>query len=60
MPPLDGAWELIPFQEKGTPEQYCTPGQPSVACRIAWDVSHNPDFTRFFRAWLDQPLTKAA
>lgn len=59
MPPLDGAWGL-PFQGKGTPEEFCTPGEPSIACRIAWDVSHNPDFTRFFRAWLDQPLTKGA
>jgi small-conductance mechanosensitive channel len=58
VPPLGAAWGLFPFQEKGTPEQYCTPGEPSVACRIVWDVSHNPDFTRFFRAWLDQPLTK--
>ncbi|HEU5157798.1 MAG TPA: mechanosensitive ion channel family protein [Streptosporangiaceae bacterium] len=58
MPPLDGAWGIIPFQERGTPEQYCTPGEPSVACRIAWDISHNPNFTRFFRAWLDQPITK--
>ncbi|HZB30468.1 MAG TPA: mechanosensitive ion channel family protein [Streptosporangiaceae bacterium] len=58
MPPLDTAGGLLPFQEKGTPEQYCTPGEPSVACRIAWDISHNPGLTRFFRAWLDQPLTK--
>ena len=58
MPPLDTAGWLLPFQEKGTPEQYCTPGEPSVACRIAWDISHNPGLTRFFRAWLDQPLTK--
>jgi small conductance mechanosensitive channel len=50
--------ELLPFQGKGTPEQYCKPGEPSVACRIVWDVSHNPDFTRIFRAWLDTPLTK--
>jgi small-conductance mechanosensitive channel len=58
VPPLEGAWGL-PFQGKGTPEQFCTPGQPSIACRIAWDVSHNPDLTRFFRAWLDQPISKA-
>jgi len=58
VPPLDAASGLIPFQEKGTPEQFCRPGQPSVACRIVWDVSHNPDFTRFFRGWLDQPITK--
>ncbi|HEX6470791.1 MAG TPA: mechanosensitive ion channel family protein [Streptosporangiaceae bacterium] len=65
VPALDAAWKLdapgklLPFQGHGTPEQFCRPGQPSVACRIAWDVSHSEGFTRFFRAWLDQPLTKA-
>jgi small conductance mechanosensitive channel len=59
VPPLDGAWRLIPFQGNGTPEQFCRPGRPSVACRIAWDASHSQDFTRFFRAWLDGPITNA-
>ena len=58
MPPVEAAWGPFPFQGKGTPEEFCGPGPPSVACRIAWDVSHNPGFTRLFRAWLDQPLTK--
>jgi small conductance mechanosensitive channel len=28
-----------------------------VACRVVWNLSHNPDFTGFFRNWLDGPLT---
>jgi small-conductance mechanosensitive channel len=58
VPPLEAAAWGLPFQGKGTPEEFCVPGQPSVACRIVWDASHNPGFTRLFRAWLDQPLTK--
>jgi small conductance mechanosensitive channel len=39
------------------PEKYCVPGEPSIACRIAWGATHNEDFTLFFRTWLDRPLT---
>ncbi|HEV7933562.1 MAG TPA: mechanosensitive ion channel family protein [Actinomadura sp.] len=39
------------------PEAYCLPGEPSLACRIAWGVTHNADFTHKFRTWLDGPLT---
>jgi small-conductance mechanosensitive channel len=47
-----------PFQDRGTPETACRTQEPSVACRLTWDATHNLDFTRFFRAWLDEPLTK--
>ena len=58
MSPLAGAWALIPFQDKGTPEQACRTEEPSVACRLVWGVTHNENFTQFFRAWLDEPITK--
>ncbi|MBC6458711.1 mechanosensitive ion channel family protein [Actinomadura sp. HBU206391] len=48
---------LPAFWEQGRPEDHCGPGEPSIACRISWAASHNPDFTRFFRTWLDRPLT---
>ncbi|MFB4318468.1 mechanosensitive ion channel family protein [Actinomadura sp. 21ATH] len=43
--------------QEGTPEAACNSKSPSVACRMVWNVSHNDDFTRFFHAWLDRPLT---
>jgi small conductance mechanosensitive channel len=49
---------VLPFQDKGTPEQACRPGEPSQACRLTWDLTHNLEFTRFFRTWLDEPLSK--
>ncbi|MQY06361.1 mechanosensitive ion channel family protein [Actinomadura macrotermitis] len=39
-----------------TAETACKTNEPSVACRVVWNVSHNTDFTHFFRDWLDQPL----
>jgi small-conductance mechanosensitive channel len=59
MPPLDGASGLLPFQDRGTPEQFCG-REPSLACRLTWDLSQSQEFTRFFRTWLDEPLTKLA
>jgi small conductance mechanosensitive channel len=58
MPPIAGTWALIPFQDRGTPEQACRPGEPSLACRLTWDLTHSQNFTRFFRTWLDEPLSK--
>jgi small-conductance mechanosensitive channel len=60
VPQLIGVSALaVPFQDKGTPEQFCG-AEPSTACRLTWDLSHNQEFTRFFHAWLDEPLTKLA
>ncbi|WP_433335257.1 mechanosensitive ion channel family protein [Spirillospora sp. CA-294931] len=46
-----------------TPEVACNstdpkvaPKDPSAACRVVWNVSHNEDFTRFFGTWLDAPI----
>ncbi|GAA2438856.1 mechanosensitive ion channel family protein [Actinomadura vinacea] len=47
----------VPWATEGTPETACRTRTPSVACRVVWNVSHNDDFTRFFRNWLDRPLT---
>lgn len=57
LPPFYETLAAAPFQVPGTPEQYCHSAEPSVACRIAWAATHNPEFTRFFRNWLDRPLT---
>jgi small-conductance mechanosensitive channel len=57
MSPIAGAWALIPFQDRGTPEQACRTDEPSMACRLTWDLTHNRNFTRFFSTWLDEPLT---
>ncbi|XVQ09252.1 mechanosensitive ion channel family protein [Spirillospora sp. CA-255316] len=48
---------VLPWAQDGTPETACRSKTPSVACRMVWNVSHNDDFTRFFRNWLDRPLT---
>ena len=48
---------VLPWVQDGTPESACRAKDPSIACRIVWNVSHNEDFTRFFRNWLDRPLT---
>jgi small conductance mechanosensitive channel len=47
----------LPWAQDGTPEVACRTQDPSVACRVVWNVTHNPDFTGFFRNWLDGPLT---
>ncbi|WP_019630264.1 mechanosensitive ion channel family protein [Actinomadura atramentaria] len=47
---------LLPWEDHGSAESACRPGEPSVACRIVWNVSHDDGFTKFFRAWLDKPL----
>ncbi|MEO5873842.1 MAG: mechanosensitive ion channel family protein [Streptosporangiaceae bacterium] len=52
----------VPFQDSGTPEMFCAPPkaanpQPSNACRLVWNISHDQDVTRFFHAWLDKPVT---
>jgi small-conductance mechanosensitive channel len=47
----------LPWVQEGTPELACRTQDPSVACRVVWSVSHNLEFTRFFRTWLDGPLT---
>ena len=47
----------LPDPALPVPERYCMPGEPSLACRITWGATHNADFTRFFRTWLDRPLT---
>ncbi|GAA3927314.1 mechanosensitive ion channel family protein [Actinomadura viridis] len=47
---------LMPWAQNGTPEAACQSRDPSVACRVVWNISHNDDFTRFFRNWLDRPL----
>jgi small conductance mechanosensitive channel len=48
---------LLPLAQEGTPEIACRSKSPSVACRIVWNVSNSTEFTRFFRNWLDGPLT---
>ncbi|MBW8484196.1 mechanosensitive ion channel family protein [Actinomadura parmotrematis] len=45
-----------PSPSPSTPEQACAPHDPSVACRLVWNVSNNSGATRFYRTWLDQPL----
>ena len=47
----------LPWAQEGTPETACRTKDPSVACRVVWNVSHNADFTGFFKNWLDAPLT---
>ncbi|GLW65494.1 mechanosensitive ion channel protein MscS [Actinomadura rubrobrunea] len=47
---------LLPWAQTGTPEQACQSKDPSVGCRLVWSVSHNEDFTRFYKTWLDRPL----
>ncbi|MEU5881337.1 mechanosensitive ion channel family protein [Spirillospora sp. NPDC047279] len=47
---------VLPWQSDVTPEQACASQDPSVSCRIVWNVSHNESFTRFFKTWLDTPL----
>ncbi|MGI5164346.1 mechanosensitive ion channel family protein [Spirillospora sp. CA-253888] len=44
------------LSQQGSAEEFCKPNEPSIACRLAWNISHNEDFTRFFRTWLDGPL----
>ncbi|MFC5746985.1 mechanosensitive ion channel family protein [Actinomadura rugatobispora] len=48
---------VLPWAQDGTPETACRSKTPSVACRVVWNISHNDDFTGFFRNWLDRPLT---
>jgi small-conductance mechanosensitive channel len=50
---------LVSLAQEGTPEQACQTQDPSVACRVVWGISHNEDFTRFFKIWLDKPLNIA-
>ncbi|MEU8345781.1 small conductance mechanosensitive channel [Actinomadura meyerae] len=52
-----GGEPLLPWADKGSPEQACGDPDPTNACRLVWNVSHNTDFTRFFATWLDKPLT---
>ncbi|WP_245681654.1 mechanosensitive ion channel family protein [Actinomadura kijaniata] len=53
---VTAAEPLLPWaQNGGSAEKACAPGEPSIACRIVWNVS-NDDFTRFYRTWLDGPL----
>ncbi|MCW2937812.1 MAG: MscS Mechanosensitive ion channel [Actinomycetia bacterium] len=41
-----------------TPEpQLSCENRPSIACRTAWNVTHDQKVTGFFHTWLDQPLT---
>ncbi|WP_395111448.1 mechanosensitive ion channel family protein [Actinomadura sp. SCN-SB] len=56
VPAMAGA-NGMPWVQDGTPEVACRSREPSVACRVVWNVSHNPEFTGFFRNWLDRPLT---
>ncbi|POM27728.1 putative MscS family protein YkuT [Actinomadura rubteroloni] len=46
----------VPWGDKGTPETMCHSAEPSVGCRLVWNVSHDEGFTDFFRTWLDKPL----
>ncbi|MDL4777518.1 mechanosensitive ion channel family protein [Actinomadura xylanilytica] len=50
---LDAA---MPWMQDGTPEKACVTKHPSIGCRMAWNMSHNEGFTRFFNTWLDKPL----
>jgi small-conductance mechanosensitive channel len=55
--PALGHGAALPWVQQGTPEMACRTRDPSVACRMVWSISHNTEFTRFFRNWLDRPLT---
>ncbi|RSN70486.1 MULTISPECIES: mechanosensitive ion channel family protein [Actinomadura] len=57
MPLASIASAAPPWAQAGSPETACGDRSPSAACRIVWNVSHNPDFTRFYATWLDGPLT---
>ncbi|GAA2599767.1 mechanosensitive ion channel family protein [Actinomadura fulvescens] len=46
----------LPWQQDGTPEKACGTPDPSVSCRLVWNVSHSERFTSFFKTWLDTPL----
>ena len=48
---------FLPWAEKGTPEAACKNTDPSVSCRLVWNISKNTDFTQFWATWLDKPLT---
>ncbi|MFI0355081.1 mechanosensitive ion channel family protein [Actinomadura sp. 9N407] len=48
--------QVLPWVQEGTPEAACASKNPSVACRMVWNISNNTGFTRFFRNWLDGPL----
>ncbi|TDD84985.1 mechanosensitive ion channel family protein [Actinomadura darangshiensis] len=48
---------LLPWADKaGTPEAACKSQDPSIACRLVWNVSENTGFTQFYATWLDKPL----
>ncbi|MFF4238942.1 mechanosensitive ion channel family protein [Actinomadura geliboluensis] len=52
-----GGEPLLPWADKGSPETACGDPDPTTACRLVWNISHNTDFTKFFATWLDKPLT---
>ncbi|WP_433463271.1 mechanosensitive ion channel family protein [Spirillospora sp. CA-128828] len=48
---------FLPWVEQGTPESACKSQDPTMACRLVWNISKNTDFTRFYATWLDTPLS---
>ncbi|NDU76753.1 mechanosensitive ion channel [Actinomadura sp. DSM 109109] len=48
---------FLPWADKGTPEAACKSTDPSVSCRLVWNISKNTDFTGFWSTWLDKPLS---
>ncbi|MEU8119294.1 mechanosensitive ion channel family protein [Spirillospora sp. NPDC049024] len=49
--------KVLPWAEQGTPEAACKSTDPSISCRLVWNISKNTDFTQFWATWLDKPLT---
>ncbi|GAA4233127.1 hypothetical protein GCM10022254_34850 [Actinomadura meridiana] len=48
---------LLPWAQDGSAEKACRGDQePTAACRLIWNISHNTGFTRFYSTWLDGPL----
>lgn len=47
---------LLPWMQDGTPEKACGTQDPSIGCRLAWNISQSEDFTHFYKTWLDKPL----
>ncbi|WP_329087129.1 mechanosensitive ion channel family protein [Actinomadura citrea] len=48
---------FLPWAENGTPEAACRNTDPSVSCRLVWNISKNTGFTEFWATWLDKPLS---
>ncbi|MFI0449547.1 mechanosensitive ion channel family protein [Actinomadura sp. 6N118] len=46
----------LPWQQQVTPEQACDTPNPSVSCRLVWNITNDERFTLFFKTWLDTPL----